>query len=90
MIFDHLCCIVSFTYFRNDIIRIAVCLPKTTTSFKIKSTTPKINSRTKFPVWVNSLPELDADTSMAAYFWDQTNGCVYGYLSDITHYYRIA
>ncbi|RUS91903.1 hypothetical protein EGW08_000305, partial [Elysia chlorotica] len=58
----------------NDVIRLAICFPKTTTSFRIVSTWPKLDSRNRIPKWVDSLEELDADVSMTAYFWDKENG----------------
>ncbi|GFS06988.1 WSC domain-containing protein 1, partial [Elysia marginata] len=61
----------------NDIIRIGVCLPQSTENFKIVSTWPKINSRTSFPTWVDSLSDLDADKTFTAFFWDKTNGFLF-------------
>ncbi|GFO45245.1 transmembrane protein 2-like [Plakobranchus ocellatus] len=61
----------------NDVIRLAVCFPKTTTSFKIVSSWPKVNSRTIYPQWVDSLADLDADTTFTAYYWDSTNGYLF-------------
>ncbi|RUS91900.1 hypothetical protein EGW08_000302, partial [Elysia chlorotica] len=61
----------------NDVIRIGVCFPKTTTSFNIVSSWPKINSRSTFPTWVDSLAELDADTTFTAFYWDSSNGLLF-------------
>ncbi|KAK3713278.1 hypothetical protein RRG08_043860 [Elysia crispata] len=62
---------------KTDVIRIAICFPKSTTSFKIVSTWPRINSKSTFPNWVDNLVDLDADTSFTAFFWDSTNGLLF-------------
>ncbi|GFO45244.1 transmembrane protein 2-like [Plakobranchus ocellatus] len=58
----------------NDIIRVAICFPKSANNFTIRSSWPKINNRNTFPKWVKSLTELDEDVTMAAYFWDKEHG----------------
>ncbi|GFR87714.1 transmembrane protein 2-like [Elysia marginata] len=63
---------------KNETIRIAVCLPKSTNTFSIYSKYPELHpKRQLFPVWVNNLNDLDKDTSMKAFYWDKTNGYLY-------------
>ncbi|GFR65862.1 transmembrane protein 2-like [Elysia marginata] len=63
-----------FLHASNDVIRVAICFPKTTTKFRIKCSWPKINSRNRFPLWVDTLEQLDQDTTMRAFFWDTHTG----------------
>ncbi|GFO06519.1 transmembrane protein 2-like [Plakobranchus ocellatus] len=63
----------------NEVVRLALCLPKNTTQFKIKNDLMGVNTNTI--QWVNSTAEVDADTTMKAYFWDQPNGYLYFKLS---------
>ncbi|GFO45238.1 transmembrane protein 2-like [Plakobranchus ocellatus] len=63
---------------KNEMIRIAVCLPKSTNNFTIYSTYPELNPKKKlFPRMVNSLRLLNRDRSMKAFFWDKANGYLY-------------
>ncbi|RUS89299.1 hypothetical protein EGW08_002906 [Elysia chlorotica] len=61
----------------HDVIRLAICFPKTTTQFEIKSWNPKIDGRQFLPNFVSSLDELDADTTMTAFYWDKDSGYFY-------------
>ena len=61
-------------FHRGEVIRLALCLRKNTTQFKIKSDFLDINTNNGNILWVNSVAEVDTDTTMKAYFWDQANG----------------
>ncbi|GFO45236.1 transmembrane protein 2-like [Plakobranchus ocellatus] len=62
----------------NEMIRIAVCLPKSTNKFTIYSTYPQLHPKRKlFPKMVNSLKDLNRDTTMKAFFWDKEEGYLY-------------
>ena len=60
---------------RDDIVRIAVCFPKSTTKFTIYSKIPRLDpKRYLSPVQVGSLEEVDQDKTMTAWYWNQTTG----------------
>ncbi|GFN91401.1 transmembrane protein 2-like [Plakobranchus ocellatus] len=66
---------------QHDVIRLAICFPKTTTQFDVRSWNPRLDGRTQLPDFVNSLAELDADTTGKAFYWDQNSGYLYLKLS---------
>ncbi|KAK3713288.1 hypothetical protein RRG08_043869 [Elysia crispata] len=63
---------------KDDIVRIAVCFPKSTTKFTIYSKIPRLDpKRYLSPVQVGSLEEVDQDKTMTAWYWNQTTGYLY-------------
>ncbi|GFR87728.1 transmembrane protein 2-like, partial [Elysia marginata] len=60
---------------KNEIVRFAVCFPKSTTNFTIYSKFPELHPKKKLlPKWVRSLKMLDRDRTMKAFYWDKPNG----------------
>ncbi|KAK3792936.1 hypothetical protein RRG08_064199, partial [Elysia crispata] len=61
----------------HDVIRLAICFPKESSQFEVKSLNPKLDGKQLLPTFVNSLAELDADTTMTAFYWDKDSGYFY-------------
>ncbi|KAK3713284.1 hypothetical protein RRG08_043866 [Elysia crispata] len=63
---------------KNEVVRFAVCLPKSTTNFTIYSKYPELNPKKNlFPHWAKSLKQLDKDKTMKVFYWDKANGYLY-------------
>ncbi|RUS75789.1 hypothetical protein EGW08_016450 [Elysia chlorotica] len=63
---------------QGDVVRFALCLPKTTTSFTVYSKIPHLNPKRYLdPMEVGSLEEVDSDDTMTAWYWNQTTGYFY-------------
>ncbi|XP_055957806.1 uncharacterized protein LOC130013165 [Patella vulgata] len=54
-------------------IRLALCFPKGTTDFTITGSNPTIDTK-NLPISVDSMSDLEADTTGRAYFWDNSRG----------------
>lgn len=68
------------TCYREDIVRVGLCLPKTTTQFQVKSDFPVVIKNDH--IMTSSLAALDADSTGKAFYFDKTTGldtqqCVY-------------
>ncbi|RUS75792.1 hypothetical protein EGW08_016453 [Elysia chlorotica] len=62
----------------NEVVRFAVCLPKSTTNFTIYSEYPQLHPKKNLlPLWVNNIKQLDRDKTMKAFYWDKANGYLY-------------
>ncbi|GFO45232.1 transmembrane protein 2-like [Plakobranchus ocellatus] len=63
---------------KGEVVRIALCLPKSTTKFSVYSRIIRLNpKRYLSPRQVFSLEEVDNDNEMRSWFWDQANGYLY-------------
>ncbi|XP_048242586.1 cell surface hyaluronidase-like [Haliotis rufescens] len=61
---------------RGDYVRLGLCYPKDVTSFTFQSYYPLINTANP-AVQVDSISDLDSDTTGRAYFWDQARGLLF-------------
>lgn len=66
---------------RQDVVRVGICQPLDVQGFIVNSDYPVAISNT--PLWVNSLQDLDADTTGRALFHDKTNGILFFKMTSI-------